>query len=72
MDEYTPSTADIRRKWVFDYYDDFSVEETKELHGEFERWLTEHDREIAERAWGEGALATEDFMDGPDWAPSNR
>lgn len=54
---YTPPTDEVRRGWI--------VGETRDGHGvdhddlepkvaaEFDRWLAERDRQVAEKAWDE-------------------
>jgi len=51
MAEYTPTTRDVR-----DDYARYGGE--LDAFPEFDRWLTEHDRQVAEKAWTEGARAT--------------
>lgn len=52
-DDYTPITEDVQETYVegrnamFDYDDDLKDEG---WIGEFVRWLTEHDREVAQNA----------------------
>lgn len=63
MDEqYTPTTAEIReyvevggepRPW-----EEYNEELDAKRAAAFDRWLTAHDREVAEKAWREGNTAT--------------
>jgi len=46
-DEYTPTTKQIRDSAT--HFRDFSWSDE-----EFNRWLTEHDRQVAEKAWDKG------------------
>ena len=51
MNEYTPTTHDVREAYqATDEGLDFR-RVYQERGQEFDRWLTEHDRQIAERAW---------------------
>lgn len=76
MAEYTPTITEDPaleevRGWYIDgrrTHNPFASDAA--LVERFDSWLADRDREIAERAWAEGAKATEDFMDGPDWGPS--
>ena len=48
-----PTTDQVRLDYVHAYP---STPEGREIAGaEFDRWLAEHDRQVAERAWDEGA-----------------
>ncbi len=50
MSDWTPSTEQVRSHYVFNQSNQWDPE-----RGEaFDRWLTEHDRQVAERAWDEG------------------
>ena len=62
MSEYTPTTARVRDSYtphraVFlrgkSWYPDREASE-EEASAEFDRWLAERDRQVAERAWDEG------------------
>ena len=45
----TPTTEDVRFIWI--------VSQTGcTARAEFDAWLAEHDREVAEKAWDEGAV----------------
>ena len=64
MSEYTPTTAMVRDSYaphraVFlrgkGWYPDREASE-EEAAAEFDRWLFEHDSQVAERAWDEGHL----------------
>jgi hypothetical protein len=50
---YTPSMEQIREEYS---RDEHGVP-TEEWAEEFNRWLTAHDREVAERAWDEAGAA---------------
>lgn len=57
MNEYT--TANIRDAWVEYNIDEPSAGEyipmtIAEASDVFDAWIAEHDRQVAERAWGEG------------------
>lgn len=62
MSKYTPSTAHIRKRFVYSTgWDDkkvpgySGVAYLREKYAkEFNDWLAEHDRQIAEAAWKEG------------------
>ncbi|UXO93877.1 hypothetical protein Pan2_58 [Pseudanabaena phage Pan2] len=63
MTEYTPTTEEVREAFVShgesawfptaDSYDEWK--DAGGAEGEFDRWLAERDRQVAERAWDEGA-----------------
>ena len=61
MSEYTPTTWRVRQRWLeaYEYERDMpgKIREKypDEVLAQFDRWLTEHDRLVAERAWEEGA-----------------
>ena len=47
MEDFTPTTEDVRLIWI--------ISQTGcKARAEFDRWLAEHDREVAEKAWAEG------------------
>lgn len=54
-----------------------TTEEVRELapltEEEFDRWLAEHDRQVAEKAWGQGAAANivSTVMNGSRGIPRN-
>ena len=48
MTEYAPTTEEIKQYATEDYGQCGLFPE------EFDRWLAEHDRQVAERAWNEG------------------
>ena len=52
---FTPSTELVRGAYIelssLSWYGNISHEDARM---QFDRWLTEHDRQIAERAWNEG------------------
>lgn len=51
-DAWTPSTEQVRSHYVFDQGDRWDAERGES----FDRWLAEHDREVAEKTWDEGRL----------------
>lgn len=55
MTDYTPSTSEVRAEYFStrDHTGESAIERAKQ----FDRWLAEHDRQTAEKAWGEGARA---------------
>lgn len=55
MSEYTPTTEDVREDFAFPWYPDQIGDRTARVAA-FDRWLSEHDRQVAERAWDEGHL----------------
>lgn len=58
MDDFTPTTEDVRLIWI--------VSQTGcTARAEFDRWLAEHDREVAEKAWDEGY----DYATNGKWGP---
>ena len=54
MSEYTPTTEDVREDFAFPWSPDQIGDRTARVAA-FDRWLSEHDRQVAERAWEEGA-----------------
>lgn len=54
MTDYTPPTDIIRIDWV-SYRTAGSTMSRTEAEAQFNRWLAEHDRQIAEAAYNEGA-----------------
>ena len=55
MEDFTPTTEDVRLIWI--------ISRTGcKARAEFNRWLAEHDREVAEKAWDEGY----DYAEGED------
>lgn len=58
VSDYTPTTEDMR-----DAYERMWRSDWVEKRGpEFDRWLVEHDRQIAARAWHEGWMHDADYM----------
>lgn len=53
MSDFTPTTEQVRALYVHDASAPGQVERGEE----FDRWLAEHDRETAERAWRDGLHA---------------
>lgn len=60
MSERTPNTATVRHGWIkghpFPLFTDID-----DRGAEFDRWLSERDRQVAERAWDEGWDASERY-----------
>lgn len=56
MVRYTPTTDEVRINTVADLTRDDPL--YVERLAQFDRWLIEHDRQIAEEAWAEGVRAT--------------
>lgn len=57
-EQYTPTTEKVADAWASRYdgeHASASGEERRGYEAEFARWLAEHDRQVAERAWDEGA-----------------
>lgn len=52
-DEYTPTTDEVRRAWT-DWHDLTGANS----RAAFDRWLAEHDRQVAEQAWDEAVNAS--------------
>ena len=58
MEDFTPTTEDVRLIWI--------ISQTGcKARAEFDRWLAEHDREVAEKAWAEGHRQDAEGEDGP-------
>ncbi|MCT2042626.1 hypothetical protein M3D15_04660 [Pseudoclavibacter alba] len=55
MSEWTPSTWYVREQFACGSDGDYRNEE--EMRAAFDRWLAEHDREVAAEAWDEGYRA---------------
>ena len=63
VNEYTPTTHDVREAYqATDEGLDFR-RVYQERGQEFDRWLTEHDRQVAERAWDEALTHVERLSD---------
>lgn len=59
---YTPTDEEMRAFCTAERLDGphlsgFPTPTVGEAEAEFDRWLAEHDRQVAERAWGEGQKA---------------
>lgn len=56
MSDYTPATRQIEGFWVSDGTEQPAAKshDRAEVVAEFRRWLEQHDREIAARAWDNG------------------
>lgn len=54
---YTPTTRQVEDFWASDGTEQPAAKSHDRAEGvaEFRRWLAQHDREIAARAWREGA-----------------
>ena len=61
MDDYTPTTLEVRESYTYFR----GTIPTVEHAAEFDRWLAEHDREVAEKAWDEGY----DYATNGKWGP---
>jgi len=70
MSEYTPTTDEVdtgyttfawelARSSPGEYPDDANFTDYHEVCAAFRRWLAEHDRQVAEKAWDEGKRAEE-------------
>ena len=59
-DDYTPTTEEVRDYFAHGQFSDL---EEREGVARFNRWLVEHDRQIAEKAFREGVDAGK-FMAG--------
>lgn len=57
-DEYVPTTEQVRETYA-------ALCKTEAAADEFDRWLAEHDRESAEKAWDEGY----DYASDGKWGP---
>ena len=58
MSDYTPTTEEVR-----DHYASYpGARFTPETAEWFDRWLAEHDRQVAERAWHEGWRHESDYL----------
>lgn len=49
MSDYTPSTEEIRERWLL-----FDGGPVPADHAEFDRWIAEVERAAAETAWDDG------------------
>lgn len=48
MSDYTPTIEDVRNHYAYGCGPEHTWAESRE---DFDRWLAEHDRQVAERAW---------------------
>ena len=55
MSEYTPTTGDIKIAWAVEVDEIGHAAVVPDRVVQFDRWLAERDRLVAERAWEEGA-----------------
>lgn len=53
MTDFTPSTAQVRDTYVRAMRNAF-IASAGEHREEFDRWIADHDRAVAEKAWAEG------------------
>lgn len=66
--DYTPTTERVRQRWLeaYEYERDMPgkirVRYPDEVLAQFDCWLAEHDRQVAERAWDEGFDAGRDDL----------
>lgn len=65
--EYTPTDQDVETDFSQHQYHCVGGITPSEAHAELHRWLAEHDRQVAERAWGEGAAWAAEELNGSDW-----
>lgn len=54
--DYTPTTEDVREDFALPWSPDQIGDRTARVAA-FDRWLSEHDRQVAERAWDQGQKA---------------
>lgn len=54
MSEFTPDTESVRYRYALDRTVMLGENEFDRALGEFNRWLADHDREVAAKAWDEG------------------
>lgn len=68
MSEYTPDTGEVRELF-------WSASGTRrrdpQAWGEFDRWLADHDRRIAENAYDEGVEIGRYYAEDMEFAPLN-
>lgn len=58
MTDYTPTIADVRDQWIAsNERSDKEPGYAQDFAEQFDRALTEHDRQVAEKAFNRGALA---------------
>jgi hypothetical protein len=58
MDEYTPTTEEIRGAYAWSDGDLGGIDDYDEGYLEaFDRWLADNDKEVAARAWDKGKRA---------------
>lgn len=69
MTDYTPTTEEVRERYANDEWD---VEnEAVARLADFNRWLEEHDRQVAEEAYDEGFANGVDYHEDTIYAPLN-
>lgn len=60
MDDYTPTTEEVRWQYADAFLGDGSIVSLGEARSgnlaDFDRWLAERDRQVAERAWERGRI----------------
>ena len=77
MSKYTPTTERVRQRWLeaYEYERDMpgKIREKypDEVLAQFDRWLTEHDRVVAERAWDEAIRHQQKYVGVGNRSPHN-
>ena len=66
MSDYTPNTGIVKAAYMVHMSGHERIEH-KDAATEFDRWIAEHDRQIAETAWEEGATTA--YYYAPDGYP---
>jgi len=62
MSGYTPTTEEIEESYIYQQYDaNRRYVSAKEAGEAFDRWLSEHDREVVAKAWQEGYADCMDY-----------
>lgn len=67
MSDYTPTTEEVRDTYEGVYACGCCAMPDEESLAQFDRWLAEHGRQVAEKAWDEGALAQEYWITNPNY-----
>lgn len=60
-EQYVPTTEVVRETWADARWDQYSARTWTDAASEFDAWLAEHDRRVAERAWLEGAASEAEY-----------
>lgn len=55
MSEYTPTTAEVKSRYYSDYWWRVDGADANSFYSEFDRWLAQHDEEVAAKAKDEVA-----------------